>query len=224
MALSRRHLSMLGKQFCQQNTNVGPMLSGRRDFGFHLNNSEINVETCWLFHLKIRLKCQRPFLFRIPTNIQSFHRYGTTMFNIETTKGSKVARRESVVSNSHLGQGKVLTVPFADIPHLSWKFMWAFLRTPVIRRLSESLFVFKTYHIFIFFSRTTGPISIKRGTKHPWVTGIQERSNEGIRPFQGEIITKIAKFKNLFLQNHLANFNQTWHKTSLGEEDSKLFK
>ena len=139
-------------------------------------------------------------------------------------QSSKVARRESVVSNSHLGQGKVLTVPLADIPHLSWKFMWAFLRTPVIRRLSESLFVFKTYHIFIFFSRTTGPISIKRGTKHPWVTGIQERSNEGIRPFQGEIITKIAKFKNLFLQNHLANFNQTWHKTLLHEEDSKLFK
>ena len=28
----------------------------------------------------------------------------------------------------------------------------------------------------------------------------------------------------LLLQNHLANFNQTWHKVSLGEGDSSLFK
>ena len=27
-------------------------------------------------------------------------------------------------------------------------------------------------HIFIFFSRTTAPISVKLGTKHPWVKGI----------------------------------------------------
>ena len=30
-----------------------------------------------------------------------------------------------------------------------------------------------TFHILIFFSRTTGPISTKLGTKHPWVKGIQ---------------------------------------------------
>ena len=40
-----------------------------------------------------------------------------------------------------------------------------------------------TFHIFIFFSRTTGPISTKLGTKHPWVKGIQVCSNEGPRPF-----------------------------------------
>ena len=28
----------------------------------------------------------------------------------------------------------------------------------------------------------------------------------------------------LLLQNHWANFNQTWHKASLGREDSSLFK
>ena len=27
----------------------------------------------------------------------------------------------------------------------------------------------------------------------------------------------------LLLQNHWANFNQTWHKASLGKEDSNLF-
>ena len=32
----------------------------------------------------------------------------------------------------------------------------------------------------IFFSRTTGPISTKLGTKHPWVTWIQVCSNEGL--------------------------------------------
>ena len=29
---------------------------------------------------------------------------------------------------------------------------------------------------------------------------------------------------HLLLQNHWANFNQTWHKASLGEGDSSLFK
>ena len=29
---------------------------------------------------------------------------------------------------------------------------------------------------------------------------------------------------HLLLQNHLANFNQTWHKASLGKGDSSLFK
>ena len=33
----------------------------------------------------------------------------------------------------------------------------------------------------------------------------------------------LTKLKNL-LQNHCANFNQTWHKASLGEGDSNLFK
>ena len=30
--------------------------------------------------------------------------------------------------------------------------------------------------------------------------------------------------KNLLLQNHQANFNQTYHKASLGKGDSSLFK
>jgi hypothetical protein len=36
----------------------------------------------------------------------------------------------------------------------------------------------------IFFSRTTGPNSIKLGTNHPWVKGIQVCSNEGPGLFQ----------------------------------------
>ena len=41
-----------------------------------------------------------------------------------------------------------------------------------------------------FFSRTTGPISTKLGTKYPWVKGIQVCSNKGPALFQGEIIMK----------------------------------
>ena len=34
----------------------------------------------------------------------------------------------------------------------------------------------------------------------------------------------LTKFKQNFLQNHWFNFNQTWLKASLDEEDSTLFK
>ena len=41
--------------------------------------------------------------------------------------------------------------------------------------------------------------------------------------FKEEIIRNsenaLMKFKNLFLENHCANYNQTWHKNAL-EEDS----
>jgi hypothetical protein len=46
--------------------------------------------------------------------------------------------------------------------------------------------------------------------------------------FKGEIITKckngVGPFKNRLLQNHWANFNQTYHKSSLGGGDTSLFK
>ena len=48
--------------------------------------------------------------------------------------------------------------------------------------------------LFIFFFRTTGPVSTKLGTKYPWVKGIHIYSNEGPRPFQGEVITKLQKY------------------------------
>ena len=39
-------------------------------------------------------------------------------------------------------------------------------------------------------SRTTGPISTKLGTMRHWVMRTQVCSNEGLRPFRGEIMTK----------------------------------
>ena len=64
------------------------------------------------------------------------------------------------------------------------------------------------------FSSSSGQISTKLGTKHPWGKGIQFSSNEGPRPFpRGDNYeNKLTNFKNLLLQNHCANFNQTWHK------------
>ena len=83
-------------------------------------------------------------------------------------------------------------------------------------------------HIFIFISRTTWPISTKLGTKHPgwrWFKFVKERAtpySKG-RSLQNRENTLI-KFKNLLLQNHWANFNQTWHKAFLGEGGSSLLK
>ena len=45
----------------------------------------------------------------------------------------------------------------------------------------------------VFFSKTTGPISTKLGTKHPWLKGTQICSNEGPRPFLRGDNSEIAK-------------------------------
>ena len=76
--------------------------------------------------------------------------------------------------------------------------------------------------------RTTGPISIQLGTKHPCVMRMQICSNE--RPFsfpRGDTSNnknKLPTFKNHPPRNHWANFNQTWHKASLGEGYSNWLK
>ena len=71
------------------------------------------------------------------------------------------------------------------LAHLSWILKWAFLIT--CRPASVRLL---TFHIFDFFSITTGPTSTEFDTKYPWVKGIQICSNKGLHPFQWEIITK----------------------------------
>ena len=76
----------------------------------------------------------------------------------------------------------------------------------------------------IFFSRTTRPISTKLGTKYPLVKGIPVCSNEESRPSQRgdnwEIVKLIENFLNLLLQNHWANFNQTWQSILGSNEGS----
>jgi hypothetical protein len=56
----------------------------------------------------------------------------------------------------------------------------------------------------IFFSRTSRPISIKRGTNHPWVKGILNYSNKGPGPLQrgDNYKNEVGSFNNLLFQNH----------------------
>ena len=76
-------------------------------------------------------------------------------------------------------------------------------------------------------SRNTG--KLKRVNIYGFFCWIQVCSNEVPRPFPREDDWEIAKInwrnlENLHLQNHWANFNQTWHKPSLGKGNSSLFK
>ena len=56
-------------------------------------------------------------------------------------------------------------------------------------------------------------------TQHSWGNGIHVCSNEALRLFPGE-----DNSKNLLLQTQRANFNHIWHKASLDEWHSRLFK
>ena len=83
----------------------------------------------------------------------------------------------------------------------------------------------------IFFSRTSVPISTKLCTKHPWVKGIKNSSNEGPHPFpKGEnyelvkINWRNLKFFFSRTTEPISSQLGTWHKASLGEADSILFK
>ncbi|XP_055998471.1 uncharacterized protein LOC125683191 isoform X1 [Ostrea edulis] len=66
------------------------------------------------------------------------------------------------------------------LAHLSPRCRRAFL----IKICPLLLALLLTFHIFIFLSRTTWSISIKLGTDHPFVKGIQVCSNEGPCPLQ----------------------------------------
>jgi hypothetical protein len=56
----------------------------------------------------------------------------------------------------------------------------------------------------IFFSRTSGPISIKLDINHPWGEGILNCSNKWPGPLQrgDNLKNGVGTFKNLLLQNH----------------------
>jgi hypothetical protein len=50
-----------------------------------------------------------------------------------------------------------------------------------------------------------------------------DRSLSGVRPSVCPSFCKLLHFR-LLLQNHRANFKQTWHKSSFDRGDSTLFK
>ena len=89
---------------------------------------------------------------------------------------------------------------------------------------------FRCRKLFTFSSSSPepGPVSTKLGTNHPWVKGILDYSNDRRAPpfpkgrWLRNSENTLKKLKNLLLQNHQANFNQTQQKASLGKEDLSL--
>ena len=114
------------------------------------------------------------------------------------------------------------------IAHLSWKPKWAFLITcrPSSVRPSVCLSVnFSHFHLlqnhWANFNQTWHKVSLCEGDSSLF--------KRRAPPFSkgrklGNKKNKLTTVKNLLLQNHWANFNQTWHKASLDEGDSSLFK
>ena len=76
-------------------------------------------------------------------------------------------------------------------------------------------------HIF-FFSRTTGPISTKRCTKHPWVKWIQVCSNEGHRFFPSGDDSEIAEINWWNLELSFFSWTTGLISTKLGSNEGSL--
>ena len=76
-----------------------------------------------------------------------------------------------------------------------------------------SVVCLSTFHIFIFFSRTTGSISTKLGTKHAWVVVIQVCLNEKPHP-------SISGYNIEIVKCDLRLFQQ---KTYGGQDGSQYF-
>ena len=70
-----------------------------------------------------------------------------------------------------------------------------------------------TFHIFIFFSRNTGPISIELGTKRAWVKRIQVSSNERplhfLRGDDSSIVRMHWQLLNIIAPEQRSQFSQT---------------
>ena len=87
-------------------------------------------------------------------------------------------------SISKLSQDSWFFVFFFVLAHPSWN--WAFLATCMSSVVFSSVHLsywLLTFHIFIFFSRTTGLVSTNLGSKHHWVEGIHVCLNESLHPF-----------------------------------------
>lgn len=85
--------------------------------------------------------------------------------------------------------------------------------------LSESL----TFHIFIFFSRTAGPISTNLSSNHHWVKGVQVCSKKGHAFLKRIIMYDYWTFVDIF-QNSSFQKQFVQKKKSSITVDSGLFK
>jgi hypothetical protein len=118
----------------------------------------------------------------------------------------------------------VALYPF--LAHLSWKLKWAILIACCPSSICLS--VRKLLHFRLLLQNHWANFN-QTWHKSSLGEGILNCSNEGDCPSPRGDNHKRVKIhwnlkKNLLLQNQQANFNKTWHKSSLGNGDSKLFK
>ena len=116
------------------------------------------------------------------------------------------------------------------LAHLSWMIKWAFLITCRPSTVCPSV-----CKLFTFSSSSREPLGQSlvqfNQTWHnaslgEWKSNLVSRRAP---PFSKGILLQNSKntstiLKNLLLYNSWANFNLSWHKASLGEMNSSLFK
>jgi hypothetical protein len=138
-------------------------------------------------------------------------------------RARSISSKERYCKNVKMGWGHLkifsskTTGPFLTVGGRTFQFV----QTKGIAPLQgESKNILKFKKKKNFFSRTSKPNSIKLGTNYPWVKRIQFCSNKGPGPLQRGDNHKNEKMGwghlKILLQNHWANFIQTWHISSLG--------
>ena len=150
-----------------------------------------------------------------------FWGYGERCATIYSTEMPRVSSADSLGTAGMLqpeGKRCLLFVSSPE-PRLEWAFLITICPLSVVVVVVVVVVVnFSHFHLLL---QNHWPIATKLGTKHPWVKGIQVCSNKGPRFFPRGDYYEIAKiyWRNLksLLQNHWANFNQTWHNASLGD-------
>ena len=89
-------------------------------------------------------------------------------------------------------------------------------------RLTRSFFFFKRIKIGILWCEIAKDKFVKItdtyfGDKSQKIAPAEKKQLYGSE-------NTLIKYKNLHLKNHWANFNHTWHKASLGVEDSRFYR
>ena len=107
---------------------------------------------------------------------------------------------------------------FPLLAHLIWNLIWTAVHHPFVSVCSS---------MCKFFTFSSSSTITKHGRKHLWVKEIPVISHEGSRLFKEDLLCNSEntqkKFTNFLLKNYCANFNQTWHNTSLGKWNLRVF-
>ena len=142
-------------------------------------------------------------------------------YDLEHPPGPFLCNKQMVVSKTSFIM-ESNTVYGLFLAHQSWRLKWAFLITICPLAVVDMFVVINFSHFLLPFQNQ--PSLTKLSTKQSLVNMIQVCSRTTLF-FKGDYkkgVNILTKYKNLLLQNRWANFNQTCHKTSLGEGDSSF--